>query len=240
MANKIQQFLNFLKLGPDGGWSNSIPLKNLWEIKLYNNIIATSSGVRQSISVTNSIRNVLNFYEGPGRGFKSLRDDLFITFGDGTTNGISFFAQGVTLPTDAVTVDYAQTPGMGGLKPGYYSSDREKYTSIDIEFFESNKDIFEYFIRPWMIATAYKGLIEDGDPTTNIKATIDISLYTKQSPTEYLEGGALKLRDWSERKRYRFEGVAPISVPGEQLSYENTFDIKRKASFTFKDYTVVL
>ena len=158
--SKTQQFLAFLKNGNDLGWKNSIPLRNLWEVRIYNNFLTTPSG-NVSGNIVQSINNILDFYEGSrnSRGYTVIRNDLLESFGDGTTTGLSFVAQGISLPTDSFGVDYASTPGMGGLKPGYYGMEREKYGSVDIEFIETNKDVFEYFLRPWAIAAAYKGLI---------------------------------------------------------------------------------
>ena len=232
MPARTQSFLSYL----GDNLYNSIPVKSLWELNLS---VKGGSGSE----LIKGINNVLNIYEGSGtdrKRFKEIKtgNSIFGVWDDGTPTGLSFLVQSVTLPTDAFGVEYTDTTGLGGFRGGYYGMEREKYQSIDIEFLETFKDVFEFFIRPWSIAVGYKGLIEDGDPNTNLKADMDVTLYSRSE----IGTSQSNQKSWSSRKRYHFTGVVPVSVPGETLSYDPVTDksrVVRQASFAFADYFVV-
>lgn len=240
MPRRTEQFLSYLRKSR----YNAIPLKNLWEITFspevqapVNQVQSNNNGFGESNLVT-SINNVLDIYEstnGVNRRRFPLRTDLLNIEGDGDINGISFLAQKISLPTDAFNVTYSNNTSMGGFKPGYIGDTREAYTTIDIDFIETYWDIFEYFLRPWAIAASYKGLIEDGDDSTNIKGKMFVTLYDRQGPLSDI------VDTWEVRKQYVFRGVVPASVPGEVLSYSSSeaSNVVRTASFAFKDYYVV-
>jgi hypothetical protein len=242
MPNKTQQFLAYL----GKSWENSIPLKSLWEVNITSSPTIKSDGISLSGNITQSISNVLDIYEGGGPGikrkrFQTINNDFLILAGDGSGNNLSFLAQSISMPTDSFGVDYTEiTAGMGGLRGGYFSESKDKYQSVTVSFLETNRDVFEFFFRPWNIAAGCKGLIEDGDENTNIKANMDISLYTKGSRNEFTPKGKARTAEWQLRKKYSFEGVVPINVAGEELTYEPTTgtNLVRDVQFTFKSYNV--
>ena len=238
MPERTKQFLTYL----NDKWENSLPLRTLWEINLSQSGFGPSGGNENKL-ITN-ITNILNIYEsqgGPdGKGGKyPIRSGLFDQRFDGV-QGLTFLAQSITLPTDAFGVDYIMVPNMG-FKGGYVGSTKETYQTIDVEFIETNEDIVDNFMRPWALAAGYKGLVEDGDENTHIKADLELTLYTRGSPRDYISTagssfGVLQSREWRPRKKYRFLGVVPVSTPGETLSYDPNYTLTRKVSFAFKDY----
>jgi hypothetical protein len=244
MPNKTQQFLTYL----GKSWYNSIPLKSLWEVRIYQNpTVATDRDLGDGppappTSLVNSIGNVLNLYENAGgvrKRFTTIEGDFLIEAGTG--NNLSFLAQSISMPTDSFGVDYTEiTAAMGGLRGGYYGENKDTYQSVTVSFLETNRDIFEFFFRPWNIAAGCKGLIEDGDRSTNIKANMDVTLYTKGTNLNFDPIGRARTADWQIRKKYSFEGVVPVSVSGEELNYEPTTgtSIVRDVQFTFKSYNV--
>jgi hypothetical protein len=237
MPNKTTQFLTFL--GKD--WNNSIPLKSLWEVNIYQTVTIPLTPT----NLISNINNILNVYENSGgvnstrKRFQTVEPNFITRNGTGNTSNLSFLAQKISMPTDSFSVDYTDVPNMG-LRGGYFGESRDKYQSVSVSFFETNRDIFEFFLRPWAIAASYKGLIEDGVATTNIKANMDLVLYSKGSNLDFEPSGRTRTADWRLRKVYKFEGVVPISVPGDELSYEATTmgDLVRDVSFTFRTYSV--
>lgn len=239
MPNKTQQFLTYL----GKSWNNSIPLKSLWEVKIYQNPSPGRQGATPGDLIF-KIGNVLDLYEGGGttrKRFKTINGEFLNLIGDGTGNNLSFLAQSMSMPTDSFGVDYTDiTPGMGGLRGGYFSENKDKYQSVTVSFLETNRDVFEFFFRPWNIAAGCKGLIEDGDETTNIKANMDVTLYTKGSNLDFDPSGRTRTADWQPRKKYTFEGIVPINVAGDELTYEPTTgtNLVRDVQFTFRSYNV--
>jgi len=239
MPNKTQQFLTYL----GRSWYNSIPLKSLWEVKIYQTV-ATPRPPLAPTNLVGNIGNVLDLYENAGgtrKRFTNINEDFLTLAGDGDSNNLSFLAQSISLPTDSFNVDYTDiTAAMGGLRGGYFSENKDKYQSVTVSFLETNRDIFEFFFRPWNIAAGCKGLIEDGIQSTNIKANMDVTLYTKGTNFDFAPTGRARTADWRARKKYSFEGVVPVNVSGEELNYEPTTgtSIVRDVQFTFRSYNV--
>jgi len=242
MPNKTQQFLTYL----GKSWNNSIPIKSLWEVSITPSIPTPSTnGTNRSgpPDLVSNINNILNVYENGGadntirKRFTTVDPSFLIN--EYTTTNLSFLAQKISMPTDSFDVDYTTVPSMG-LRGGYYGETRDKYQSVTVSFFETNRDIFEFFLRPWAIAASYKGLVEDNVATTNIKANMKLIQYSKGNRLDFDPVGRARTAEWRPRKVYNFEGVVPISVPGDELSYEATTigDLVRDVSFTFKTYSV--
>ena len=245
MPTVTPQFINYL----NQRWGNSIHLPNLWLVTMYadtTNIGPLNNDTAQSLVL--GVNNVLDKYErGSYRGGISpsfpVRGDFFNITGNVKevyTNGISFLAQSVQLPTDTFKVSNSNNDNMGGFRGGYIGADRESYDSVTIDFLETNIDIVDYFIRPWCLAVSYKGLIEDGDAETNVKAFMDLKLFSPATPAPTNPSELPTPREWEVRKHYSFTGVVPITVPGKELSYGSDIKvISPKVSFAFKDYWIV-
>lgn len=213
MADKVtpSDFLNFTT----SRWGNSLPIKALWTLEF--------TALER---VAKNVNSVLNGYERTNSSTKKfpVRYDLAGNNGKGIPY-VAFVAQQISFPTDAVSVGTTQNSNMGGLYGGYYSSNRENYTSIDVTFLDTNLDIFDYLIRPWVIAASYMGLVDDGQ--LSIKTDMIAKLYTKYDPTE-----------WKLRKEIYFEQVVPTTAPGEVLNYSKDPNLTRQASFIFSKYHV--
>lgn len=148
--------------------------------------------------------------------------------------GFLGLAQTVAFPNEAFQIEIADVDNRGGLIPGITGGPRYPYGSenhIDISFLETNIDILDYFIKPWIIATAHKGLIEDGVEETNVKATIEAYLYARAQNRNSVP---------SLRKHLTFYKCVPYNVQADQVSYGDmsTDDIVKTASFAFERYVV--
>lgn len=139
----------------------------------------------------------------------------------------TLLAQKIEFPNDSVSTSYTDNENMGGLIGGYYARQREPYNSITVNFLQTNKDIIDFIIRPWVLAVSHKGLIEDGE--TFIKTDIIANMYSKFSEN-----------NWALRKTVVFEGAVPVTVPGDVLNYESSdnSNIIKPCTFTYKRYYI--
>jgi hypothetical protein len=122
----------------------------------------------------------------------------------------------------------------GGFIQGITGGVRNPYGSqnkIDITFLENNIDIIDYFIKPWIIASSHKGLIEDGDVNTNMKATIEVYLYARAIH----RNGVPALR-----KHITFHKCVPFFSDPDAVSYNDLSygDLTKVVGFAFERYTV--
>jgi hypothetical protein len=214
VPDATSQFLNYIS----STWDQTIPLKTLWTL--------------QFTSLPEVIRSVDTILAGTERTStsvakfptnKNISDLSYSSFTAST-----LLAQKITFPSDSVLINTTRNDNMGGLFGGYYSTQRENYNSINVDFLETNKDIIDFIMRPWLIAATYKGLIEDNE--LSIKTDMIVSLYSKYDQDT-----------WAGRKNIKFEGVIPVSTPGDTLNYEssNNAAIIRPVSLAFKRYYVL-
>ena len=150
------------------------------------------------------------------------------------------------MPTENVQINTTDIPGAGGFINGYYGETRGKYgtNGLSIDFLETNIDIFDFFIKPWIVATSYKGLIEDiSEP--DIKCNISIAQYTRTDAFYGDKRGSSQntRRDsynYGVRKITNFFNCAPTSMAADQMSYGEITesDIKRSVGWTFSHYDI--
>lgn len=208
-------------------WENDLPAKFLWTI----DFSARDSAGLDSIGV--NIQSVLQMYEDnrwyidPGL-FETKRDDRF---------GF-YFAQAVGLPTEQLRIGTSPVENSGGFVAGYHSERRQDYgtsNKLDITFLEQNKDVVDMFIRPWIVAVSYFGLIEDAE--VDLKCNITVNLHTRGIPGNYAEFGSLE----TLRKSYVFENCVPYQIAADAVSYGDLSmgDLERTAAFTFSNYKIL-
>jgi len=214
VPDATSQFLNYIS----STWDQTIPLKTLWTL--------------QFTSLPQVIRSVDTILAGTERTSTSIakfptnKNISDLSYSDFTAS--TLLAQKITFPSDSLSINTTRNDNMGGLFGGYYSSQRENYNSINVDFLETNKDIIDFIMRPWLIAATYKGLVEDNE--LSIKTDMIVSLYSKYDQNT-----------WGGRKNIKFEGVVPVSTPGDTLGYEssNNSAIVRPVSLAFKRYYVL-
>ena len=214
MPDATSQFLNYIS----STWDQTIPLKTLWTL--------------QFTSLPQVIRSVDTILAGTERTSSSIakfptnKNISDLSYSNFTAS--TLLAQKITFPSDGLGVSTTSNNNMGGLFGGYYSTQRENYNSINVEFLETNKDIIDFIMRPWLIAATYKGLIEDNE--LSIKTDMIVSLYSKYDENT-----------WAGRKNIRFEGVVPVNTPGDMINYESSVNsaIVKPVSLAFKRYYVL-
>ena len=218
----IRERLNLLS----EAWSSDIPLKFLWAIDIY--------GVD-----SDNINSINDYYE-------KRRNDEWITpeaasIDSFSSNNFGFLlAQNVNFPQDSFNVGNLEV-GNGGFLPGYYGDVRSGYggtNNLGITFLETNTDFVDYFVRPWIIAASHKGLIDDGDTSTNIKCTIEAYLFSRDSnsSTSSVNFANRKLK---VRKHFTFHNAVPFQAEGDNLKMEGMDygDLLKRVSFAFTHYS---
>lgn len=209
--------LNFLT----SRWEYDIPHKFVWAVDIYG------------VSKTN-IDNVLNQYERRDiRTHWPVAQEITI---EAVRSQLGFvgLAQEVAFPSESFQIQNMDMGQSGGFIQGITGGIRNPYGSqnkIDITFLENNIDIIDYFLKPWIIATSHKGLIEDGDVNTNLKATIDVYLYARAKYRNDVP---------SLRKHLTFYNCVPFTANPDAVSYNDLSysDITKVVGFAFDRYTI--
>lgn len=201
-------------------WDYDIPHKFVWAVDIY--------GVDKP-----QVDNILTQYER--RDARHWPVEQIISL-EAIRNQLGFIglAQTVAFPQEGFGIGTADVENRGGLIPGLVGMPRYEYGSgnkIDIAFLETNTDIIDYFIKPWTIASAHKGLIEDGDTNTNVKATIEAYMYARADNRSSVP---------TLRKHITFHNCVPFQSTPDAISYNDLGynDIERPVSFAFQKYVI--
>lgn len=217
-------------------WRYDTPLKFLWSVYIYPNTIGGLPELGENI------RNVIRQYEIDAEKKWPVDTSGLYNVTERTQFGI-LIAQNIALPSDSFDINNTSIDGAGGRLGGQYAGNRQGYGSsnkVDITFLETNIDIFDYFIKPWIIANSYKGLIEDGTNKNDLKCSLQLIQYTRNAKTYRGVIGTDKSPN-TIRKVINFYDAVPFQVNGDSLSYGDLSinDITKTVSFAFKNYAVV-
>jgi len=228
MPNSIRKRL---RLHQD--WTNDIPLKNIWGINFSARI-----GSGRMDNVGDAVNYYLDIYRP--NTFK-VDTGLIDRVSD---SEIGFMlAQAVNFPDEVGKVGTADLPdGIGGFQPGQIGNGRETENSLSITFLETNRDVFSFFLQPWIAAASYAGLIED-DNEPDIKCNIDIIQYTRTAEryadkVSESNKGNNDTVDYGIRKIHTFYDAVPVKLTGDEISYGemSESDITRAVAFKFAHY----
>jgi hypothetical protein len=229
MPNSIRKRL---RLHQD--WTNDIPLKNIWGINFSARI---GSGGMDNVG--DAVKHYLDIYRP--NTFK-VDTGLIDRVSD---SEIGFMlAQNIAFPgAESFNVSTASLPdGIGGFQPGQVGGDRSTDNNLSITFLETNRDVFSFFLQPWVVAASYAGLIED-DTEPDIKCNIDIIQYTRTAEryadkVNESNKGNNDTVEYGIRKMHTFYDAVPVSVEGGAISYGamSESDITRGAAFNFSHY----
>lgn len=221
-------------------WRYDIPLKFLWAIYIYPK-------TETLIKLGNNIKSVIDKYETRDSTQWPVNvaclDEVTDPFG---TFGI-LLAQNIALPSDSFDIANTNIDGAGGRLGGQYAGNRQGYggsNKVDITFLETNIDIFDYYIRPWIIAASYKGLIEDGTNIDELKCDLQLVQFSRDANSyKNVIGGSGGPRNISltVRKVVEFYDAMPFQINGDSLSYGDLGlnDLTKTVSFSFNRYAVV-
>ena len=229
MPNNIRKRL---RLHQD--WTNDIPLKNIWGI---NFSARTGSGAM--VNVGDAIEYYLNIYRP--RTFK-VDNDLLDRVSDFESGFL--LAQDVSLPGIQLGVSEQAIPGSGGMQAMQYADRTAESHNFTVSFLETNRDVFSFFLHPWVAACAYAGLIED-DSEPDIKCNIDVIQYSRTAERYGDKLGESNKKNRSDeaveygiRKMHTFYDCIPTNVDGDNISYgeQSLSDITRTVGWNFSHY----
>lgn len=218
-------------------WENDLPLKFLWTI----NFIARNGSVND---LGKRIQTTIKKYENRAQGWPVQTE--IITRQSNSKYGY-MFASAVAFPGDSFTISEQPFDNTGGLVPAYVGGQRSGYGSgnkLDITFFETNVDILDYFIRPWIIANSHLGLIETGSSAEDLKCHIQVCFYTRDRASYDYKNkdadGVTFNTIMQLRKTMTFFNCVPFNVAGDQISYNELSyaEVSKIASFAFSHYIV--
>lgn len=224
-------------------WENDLPLKFLWTI----NFMGRDG--KSTIALGQRIQKVIDSYEARTKGKWPVQKDIIERQ---SHKGYGYlFATAIAFPGDSFTISEQPFENTGGFIPAYVGGQRTGYGSgnkLDITFFETNKDILDYFIRPWIIANSHVGLIElgEGNPQ-DLKCHIQVCFYTRDKASyEYenkdaFSGNVKEFKTIMQlRKSMNFFDCVPFNIAGDQVSYgELSYsEVSKIASFAFSRYEI--
>lgn len=208
-------------------WSGSIPNQTMWLVLIDKFPDAINTKMLQTL-------------EGRGDG-DGLGNDIDKNMM--TTTGYLYqkiagcvFAQGVNIPGEAVTMNYAQTTKQRGFIGGLYADPRQALQPLTIQFLETNTSFVDFVIRPWTILTSHLGLVarpdyrpENGSyGEENIKTNITIIQLAK----------TYQQRSSVQRKVWRFFNCTPARFDAANLPYNETGIQTYNVDFFYTHYTV--
>lgn len=95
-------------------------------------------------------------------------------------------ANKITIPEEKMVLQTTQSINQndaGGLIFSRIGGGRfnEVMRSVDITFLDTNKEFTDYIIKPWIIASAHRGLIETSQ-LPNLKCNIEATFFAKSGP----------------------------------------------------------
>ena len=229
MPNNIRKRLSLHQ-----DWTNDIPLKNIWGI---NFSARTGSGAM--VNVGEAIEYYLDIYRP--RTYK-VDKSLFDRVSDYEAGFL--LAQDVNLPTVGLAIQELDVPKSGGMQAMQYADRIGEDHNMTVSFLETNRDVFSFFIQPWIVACAYAGLIED-DNEPDIKCNIDIIQYSRTAEKYGDKLGESNKRQRSNdpveygiRKMHTFYDCVPTTINAEAISYgkQSVSDITRTVGWNFAHY----
>ena len=232
MPNSIRKRL---RLHQD--WTNDIPLKNIWGINF-----SARTGSGEMINIGNAIEHYLDVYRP-----NSFKVDTGLIDRVSDTEIGFMLAQTVALPSEEFGVSTAGIDGeqSGGFQVGHVGGTRQVNNELSITFLETNRDLFSFFLQPWIVAASYAGLIED-DNEPDIKCNIDIIQYSRTAEKygdklgESNKGskGSRRGVEYGIRKMHTFYDAVPKHLKGDAISYGEMAigDITRTSTFNFAHY----
>ena len=232
-----------LKLHRD--WQNDLPLKFLWTVDF-----ATRDG-KDTATLGSRINNVISQYERRNGQDWFIEESLLKDQSDSSSEFGYLLAQNIAFPNESFNISTENIEGAGGYLMGYVSGDRAQYGSsnkIDVTFLETNTDIIDYFIKPWIIANSFKGLIEDGITNEDLKCHITVTLYTRDKASYSSKNNSiakttknLPEQKFEPRKKIIFYNAIPFNVAADAISYNDLSfaELTKTVSFAFSHYNTV-
>jgi len=229
MPNNIRKRLSLHQ-----DWTNDIPLKNIWGI---NFSARTGSGAM--VNVGNAIEYYLDMYRP---NTYKVDKDLFDRVSDFEAGFL--LAQDVQMPSVMLAVNEIEVAQGGGMQAMLHGDRISENHKMSVTFLETNRDVFSFFIQPWLVACSYAGLIED-DNEPDIKCNIDVIQYSRTAEKYGDKIGESNKRrrssdsvEYGIRKMHTFYDCVPTNVDGDNISYsgQELSNITRTVGWSYAHY----
>jgi len=229
---------NFVKkrLSVHQRWSGDIPLKNLWGVQF-----SSRSGSGSMKNIGEDVDDILQVFSP--HTFDSFSDHVGIFDKVSDSEAGMLLAQSVAMPQETFSTSTVGSQNVGGFLQAPIGGQRSAPSKLSIGFLETNIDIFSNFIKPWMVAASFKGLIEDD--REDIKCNIDIMQFSrsKRSYSDKVESsnsGEVRAVDYGLRKMTTFFDCVPTNMVEDRMSYgEIGFEeLMREVDFIYSHYVI--
>jgi hypothetical protein len=198
-----------------------IPLHTQWILRIIpqNSLVSFFNEIKKYIAVDHTQLSYATKYEyiekflGPKTN--SQRDGLGL-----------FFAQSLDIPEESLELEVPAMAGDNGFLQGNLIKKRASGGSrqLTMTLLETNVDIVDGLIKPWLIACGYRGNCEM-PYAPNLKADIEI--------VQYAKGGGLEK---PARKMHHFMGCTPFTCDGSSLQYDSEKVVAKKISWVYNYY----
>lgn len=205
-------------------WEYSIPLTTQWIAKIEPIPGASTGDLLRNIGYGTTFDK--NFWQIPPQ----LQNILFAGAVNNDILG-TFFVREMTLPSESFQVQNAVSEGIFGYLGSTVGGTRAGPTErrLEIDFISTNLDFSETIIRPWIITSAYKGLLAR-PPHESIKCNITIVKYSR---------GLYSVNARPMTIMYQFFDCVPYLVGSKQLNY-NGEDVQHIGTqWTFNTYSTM-
>jgi hypothetical protein len=217
---------NYAFLDAISRWRNDIPLKNLWVVNL--NVPRLQQVQANIKTMMIACENQLSSEAWPVIDFTGeIRPDLGY-----------MFCRGMNLIGDGVDVSALEIENRGGLRPGFVTGNRQAYSGFTLDVLETNLDIIDFLLRPWVIAMSHYGLIKD---EFDLCCDIEVQMYTRiDRVKDRLLPNEIGTQ-WQLRKIFTFFDCYPTNVEADKLSYDGMSDISsvsKSSTWYFRDYFI--
>ena len=169
-----------------------------------------------SIAASNNLKTAVDTAcDKAGEKWRALTLPEDYTSADGSI----LVAQEVSIPGEQTSFGEFGQENRGGFLPGYGVTQREGFLSrgLTINFFETKTDIEHTFFRPWLIAIAIDGLINDKLKADNIM----VEQYDNQM---------------RRRKGFIFDDAFPTFCEPYTLNYSDAPFTVKTVTFGCKNY----
>ena len=262
VSGPIPEFLDKVS----NNWGLTFVYPKIWAISFSpvtskNSSSQLGTAIKQVLSRYNDINNFRSvFYsKNPYSQILSSPNEVNVSVGDAAhfllANKISIPGENIQL--NGGTIPSADIAGgvLWGRALGSRQSSPSSTNKIKITFFDTNKELVDLLIKPWLVAVSYQGLIED-ESCPQLKCDITAHFFAKSSSKATVNRNdelqitsnvpqffnnkqdsvwttstkSVKVSHLSEdkpflRKTVTFKNCVPVSIPEKSYNFGNDVGI---------------
>ena len=164
MAKKIGPIPSFLNK-ISNNWGLSFIFTKIWGITFHpsRGLNSLASSIQNVLTKYDDINDFLSFINSDGNIYRNILGN-----NEAISNRIAeiesfILANKISIPNENVSISFpasVQIPNAGGLIQGRVGEGRRSnFNDLSITFLDTNRELVEYIIKPWIIAVAHQGWI---------------------------------------------------------------------------------